>query len=81
MGNLGNEVIDNHLYVVYSKYKSFQKCKVVRDKVKGYSKGFGFVSFSMPEDFLLAIKETNGKYIGKRRVLVKKSNWEDKSQK
>lgn len=46
VGNLGNEVTDNHLYAVYSKYDSFQKCKVVRDKLKGYSKGFGFVSFS-----------------------------------
>ena len=39
------------------------------------------MSFSHGEDFLKAIKETDGKYVGKRRVLVKKSNWEEKIQK
>lgn len=39
------------------------------------------MSFSDGQDFLNAIKETNGKYVGKRRVLVKKSNWEEKLQK
>ena len=48
VGNLGNEVTDHHLEVVFNKYPSFLKAKVIREKMTGKSKGFGFVSFKDP---------------------------------
>ena len=52
--------------------------KVVQDKRTGRPKGFGFVSFAQPRDFLNALKEMNGQYIGNRPVKVTKSNWKDR---
>lgn len=46
---------------VFGKYPSFQKAKVVRDKRTNKTKGFGFVSFKDPQDFIKAMKEMNGK--------------------
>lgn len=48
------------------KYASFVKAKIIREKHTNKGKGFGFVSYSDPEDFLKAWKDLNGKYIGTR---------------
>ena len=45
----------------FSKYSSFQRAKVIRDKRTNKSKGFGFVSFKDPGDFIKAMKEMDGK--------------------
>lgn len=60
-GDLGNDVTDEMLVRVFGKYPSFQKAKVVRDKRTNKTKGFGFVSFKDPQDFIKAMKEMNGK--------------------
>ena len=59
-GDLGNEVSDAMLTSAFSKYPSFAKAKVIRDKRTGKSKGYGFVSFLEPHDFIRAFKEMNG---------------------
>jgi RNA recognition motif-containing protein len=51
---------------------------VVRDKRTGKTRGYGFVSFAQPKDFLNALKEMNGKYVGNRPVKIMKSNWKDR---
>lgn len=80
VGNLGNEVTDEILSAVFrNKYNSFQKGKVVIDKRTGKTKGYGFVSFKEPKDFLNALKEMNNKYIGNRPVKITKSNWKDRA--
>ncbi|KAG8320882.1 RNA-binding protein 42 [Homalodisca vitripennis] len=60
-GDLGNDVTDEVLTRAFSKYTSFLKAKVVRDKRTNKTKGFGFVSFKDPQDFIRATKEMNGK--------------------
>ena len=60
-GDLGNEVNDDVLTRAFSKYASFQKAKVVRDRRTNKSKGYGFVSFKDPNDFTRAVREMNGK--------------------
>lgn len=66
-GDLGNEVTDEILARAFSKYPTFRKAKVVRDKRSNKTKGFGFVSFKDPNDFVKAMREMNGVY----NVLVK----------
>jgi len=79
VGNLGTEVADEILASTFRTYKSFQKSKIVRDKRTLKSKGFGFVSFADPNDMIAAIRELNGKYIGNRPCMLKRSKWEDRN--
>jgi len=78
-GDLGNDVTDEVLTRTFSRYSSFQKARVVRDKRSNKSKGYGFVSFKDPADFTRAIKELNGKYVGSRPIKLNKSNWKDRN--
>lgn len=74
VGDLGNDVHDDTLVRAFMKYPSFSKARVVRQKSDGKSKGYGFVAFADPEDFLRAWKEMDGKYIGSRPCRLKKAN-------
>ncbi|CAO3568546.1 unnamed protein product [Mortierella alpina] len=78
-GDLGNEVTDELLTKTFSKYPSFLKAKVVRDKRTQKSKGYGFISFAEPDDFARAWKEMNGKYVGNRPIKLRKSQWKDRN--
>lgn len=77
-GDLGNEVTDEMLKKVFSKYPTFSKAKIVREKKTGKTKGYGFVSFMDPADFARAMKEVNGKYVGNRPIKLRKSKWKDR---
>lgn len=59
-GDLGNEVNDDILARAFARYPSFLKAKVVRDKRTGKTKGYGFVSFKDPNDYVRAMREMNG---------------------
>jgi len=76
VGDLGNEVTDDMLRLAFQRYTSLQKVKVIRDKKTTKSRGFGFVSFGDPHDFIKALREMNGKYIGNRPCKLRKSSWE-----
>jgi hypothetical protein len=62
-GDLGNEVTEEVLARAFSRYPSFLKSKVVRDKRTNKTKGYGFVSFKDPNDFVQAMREMNGKCV------------------
>jgi hypothetical protein len=55
---IGDEAFCNAFSGV--RYPSFVKGRVIRDKYTNKGKGYGFVSYSDPEDFLKAWKEMNG---------------------
>ncbi|PWN49454.1 RNA-binding domain-containing protein [Violaceomyces palustris] len=76
IGDLGNDVSDETLAQAFQKYKTFSKARVIRRKHDNKSKGYGFVAFADPEDFLKAWKEMDGKYIGSRPCRIKKANEE-----
>jgi len=78
-GDLGNEVNDDVLTRAFNKYPSFQKAKVIRDKRTGKTKGYGFVSFKDSHDFIKAMREMNGKYVGNRPIKLRKSQWKDRN--
>lgn len=62
-GDLGNDVTDELLARTFSRYPSFQKARVVRDRRTMKTRGFGFVSFKDPADFIRATKELNGIFL------------------
>ncbi|KJZ72641.1 hypothetical protein HIM_08000 [Hirsutella minnesotensis 3608] len=78
VGNLAGETTDESLLKAFSRWKSVQKARVIRDKRTTKSKGYGFVSFSDADDFFQAAKEMNGKYIQSHPVVVRKANTEIK---
>ncbi|KAN0097243.1 hypothetical protein V8E55_001689 [Tylopilus felleus] len=73
VGDLSNDVSDDVLANAFNKYPSFQKARVIRDRLSQKAK-YGFVAFSDPEDFLKAWKEMDGKYVGNRPVKLKKAD-------
>lgn len=75
---MGNEVNDDVLANAFKKYTSFAKAKVVRDRKTLKSKGFGFVSLTNVDDYIRAMREMQGKYVGNRPITLKKSDWKDK---
>lgn len=81
VGDLGNEVTDQVLLNAFSKYKSLFKVKVVRNSFTGKTKGYGFVSILDVNDYIKAMKEMDGKYIGNRPCKLSKSTWKDRSLK
>ena len=76
---MGNEVSDEILSNAFRKYRSFSRAKIIRDKVTGKSKGFGFVSLLNENDYIRAMREMNGKHVGNRPITLKRSKWKDKS--
>lgn len=72
VGNIGNEVTDEVLTRAFSKYPSFAKARVARDKSLEKSRGYGFVSFLDSADFAAALKDMNGKYVGNRPCMLRK---------
>lgn len=78
-GDLGNDVTDDMLTRVFSKYPTFVRAKVIRDKRTNKSKGYGFVSFKEPQGFIKAMRELNGKYVGSRPIKLRKSTWNERN--
>lgn len=78
-GDLGNDVNDELLTRTFNKFPSFQRAKVIRDKRTSKSKGYGFVSFKDPQDFIRAMKEMDGRYVGSRPIKLRKSTWKNRS--
>ncbi|GAA5908732.1 uncharacterized protein JCM6883_004155 [Sporobolomyces salmoneus] len=75
IGDLDPAISDDAFNAAFSgpRFPSFVKGKVIRDKYTNKGRGFGFVSYTDPEDFLKAWKEMNGKYVGTRPVSIKKA--------
>eukprot|EP00049_Salpingoeca_infusionum_P010093 m.170906 g.170906 ORF g.170906 m.170906 type:complete len:262 (-) comp14538_c1_seq2:1730-2515(-) len=80
-GDLGNEVTDDVLAKAFQHYPSFQKARVVRDVRTKKCRGFGFVSFKDGKEWIRALKEMNGKYIGNRPVKLTRSTWKERDLK
>ncbi|CEI95267.1 hypothetical protein G6F70_005485 [Rhizopus microsporus] len=78
-GDLGNEVTEELLYKTFSKYPSLIRTRVVRDSRTMKSKGYGFISFKDPDDFVRAWREMNGKYVGNRPIKLRKSTWKERN--
>lgn len=79
VGNLGPEVTESFLLTTFKNpYPSTSKILIVRDWKTQKAKGYAFVAFSDGKEFLKALKEMNGKWIGNRQCIIKKSEHQPK---
>ena len=81
VGNLGPEVTESLLLTTFKNpYPSTSRVLIVRDWKTQKSKGYAFVAFADGKEFLRALKEMNGKWIGNRQFIIKKSEHQPKFQ-
>ncbi|ODV96846.1 hypothetical protein PACTADRAFT_32346 [Pachysolen tannophilus NRRL Y-2460] len=73
VGNLGPDVTDELLLRAFMHYPSLKKVKVVIDPKTNKNKGYGFVAFENTDDYIRALNDMNGKYIGQRPVQLKRA--------
>jgi len=52
---------------------------VIRDKITSKTKGYGFVSLLRVEDYIRAMKEMEGVYVGNRPLKLSRSKWKERS--
>lgn len=79
MGNLSNDVTDAMLKAAFSAYPSLTNHRVVKDRKSGRSKGYGFLAFSDSDEYVRAMREMNGKYVGSKPVKLTRSSWKDRN--
>ena len=61
VGNLSFETSDDDLKETFSKAGACEMASVIRDRMTGRSRGFGFVEMGSDEEAQRAIAELNGK--------------------
>ena len=70
VGNLPFGYTDEQLKELFSSYGETSEITLIKDKLSGRSKGFGFVTFVEKESADKAIAEMNGKEIDGRAIKV-----------
>jgi len=70
VGNLSFETSDEDLKEIFSRAGACETASVIRDRMTGRSRGFGFVEMGSDEDAKRAIAELNGKDLRGRNISV-----------
>ena len=70
VGNLSYNVDDAKLTELFSPYGEIEEAVVIKDRMSGRSKGFGFVTFKDDESTKKAISEMNEKEVDGRSIKV-----------
>jgi RNA recognition motif-containing protein len=73
VGNLSYSVSDESLRGAFAPFGDVESVTVVRDKISGRSKGFGFVEMSTDEDAAAAIEKLNKTAFEGRTIFVSES--------
>jgi RNA recognition motif-containing protein len=73
IGNLAYTVSDDSLREAFSQFGTVQSATVVKDKISGRSKGFGFVEMSTEEEAANAIEKLNKSPFDGRTMFVSES--------
>ncbi|CAI2378336.1 unnamed protein product [Moneuplotes crassus] len=69
-GNLDYKMNEGDVVIVFSQYGEIVDCRLVRDKVTGKSKGFGFLAYEDQKSTVLAVDNLNGAEIVGRTIRV-----------
>lgn len=70
VGNMSYETTEEDLKTAFSEYGEVATASIIKDRMTGRSKGFGFVEMPSDEDAKKAIDGMNGKEIGGRELKV-----------
>ncbi len=70
VGNLSYDMEEGALKETFSQAGTVDSATVIKDKMSGRSKGFGFVEMSTEEEAQKAIEMFNGKELGGRALTV-----------
>jgi len=73
VGNISYKMNEDDLTSIFSKYGTVTSAKIIRDKYKGRSKGYGFVDMENEADVENAVNSLNGKEIDGRNIKVNKA--------
>ena len=76
VGNLSWDTTDETLSQLFSTVGEVTEAKVIVDKFKGRSKGFGFVTMASEELAQKAMEELNGKELDGRAINVSEAREE-----
>lgn len=67
---LPQQMSDEEFENLFKDFGTMKSCKIVRNRVSGYSYGFGFVDFETHEQALKAIDELNGHELETKKIKV-----------
>ena len=70
VGNLSYNTTENELQDAFSAYGTVLEANLMVDRVSGRPRGFGFVTFSSPEEAQRAVEAMNGAQLGGRPLTV-----------
>ena len=70
VGNLKFDMTDQELEEAFAPYGEIASATIVKDRISGRSKGFGFVEFDNDEDADKARDALNGKELKGRTVRI-----------
>ena len=70
VGNLSFDVADEELEAAFSEFGEIVSATVVRDRISGRSRGFGFVEYADEESAEKAKSSLNGKEIKGRAIRI-----------
>jgi len=70
VGNLSYSTTDESLSEAFAQSGTVESAVVIKDKMSGRSKGFGFVEMSSPEEAQAAIELWNDKELDGRAIKV-----------
>jgi RNA recognition motif-containing protein len=70
VGNLSYNVSEEDLKGVFEEYGAVESVKIIKDKLTGKSKGFGFVEMTNNEEATKAIEELNQAELDSRTMRV-----------
>ncbi len=70
VGNLDWGLTDQTLQETFSQFGEIEEAVIIKDRVSGRSKGFGFVTFTNDADADKAIAELNEKDVNGRPMTV-----------
>jgi len=70
VGNLTFSMTDSELEEAFAEFGEVVSAVVIKDRVSGRSKGFGFVEFAKEDDAIKAKSALNGKELKGREVRI-----------
>ena len=80
VGNLSFETSDDDLKEAFSKVGACEMAAVIKDRISGRSRGFGFVEMGTDEEAQRAITELNGKDLRGRNISVSEARERSESR-